>query len=309
MQGMAAMATSNDATKWLSETAVFRDMPPNMVEEISRVVETRALPPRTMIFKKGDPGDSFWVIQSGKVRVFRSDNEGLEITLSKLGAGQSFGEMALLTGESRSASVETIEDTQALVLTKDQFDQVMKSHPEVSLTFIKQLSGWLKKDEEALEVEARRLVAPPKMSWFDLVLLIGVSVLFALVFNHANPNGIPLFQKLPPKDSVPSVSLSEAAEVHGRGDTVFVDAMPANFYEKERIKGAANLPLPMFDIMYMMTFSEEEKSKEIIVYGRTISRLYDLEVANKLVLRGFKNTRIMEGGLREWKKKGYPVEP
>jgi CRP/FNR family transcriptional regulator, cyclic AMP receptor protein len=162
MQGMAAMATSNDATKWLSETAVFRDMPPNMVEEISRVVKTRVLPPRTMIFKKGDPGDSFWVIQSGKVRVFRSDNEGLEITLSKLGAGQSFGEMALLTGESRSASVETIEETQALVLTKDQFDQVMKTHPEVSLTFIKQLSGWLKKDEEALEVEARRLVAPQR---------------------------------------------------------------------------------------------------------------------------------------------------
>lgn len=284
-------------------------MPEEMLEEISRIVETRVLPPRTVIFERGDPGDSFWVIRSGGVRVFRSDNEGVEIPLSKLGPGQSFGEMALLTGEARSASVETIEETQALVLTKTQFHQVLKNHPEVSLTFIKQLSGWLKKDEEALEVEARRLVAPPKMSWFDLVLLIGVSVLFALVFNHANPNGIPLFQKLPPKDSVPSVSLSEAAEAHGEGEAVFVDAMPANFYEKERIQGAVNLPLSMFDIMYMMTFGEEEKDKNIIVYGRSISRLYDLEVANKLVLRGYKNTRVLEGRLKDWKMAGHPVEP
>jgi len=303
------MATLDETKRRLSETAVFRDMPQEMVEEIARVVENRVLPPRTKIFERGDPGDSFWVIQSGMVRVFRSDNEGVEITLSKLGPGQSFGEMALLTGEARSASVETMEETRALVLTKEQFDQVLKSHPEVSLTFIKQLSGWLKRDEQALETEARRLVAPPKISWFDFVILIGVSVLFALVFNQSNPNGIPFFQKLPSKEAVAPVSLSAAVEEHKKGESVFVDAMPANFYEKEHIRGAVNMPLPLFDIVYMMTFGEEDKSKSIIVYGRTISKLYDVEVANKLVLRGYKNARVLEGGLREWKKKGYPVEP
>jgi rhodanese-related sulfurtransferase len=303
------MATLDETKRRLSETAVFRDMPQEMVEEIARVVENRVLPARTKIFERGDPGDSFWVIQSGMVRVFRSDNEGVEITLSKMGPGQSFGEMALLTGEARSASVETMEETRALVLTKEQFDQVLKSHPEVSLTFIKQLSGWLKRDEQALETEARRLVAPPSMSWFDFVLLIGVSILFALVFNQTNPNGIPLFQKLPSKEAVSSVSLSAAVEEHKKGETVFVDAMPANFYEKEHIRGAVNMPLPLFDIVYMMTFGEEEKSKNIIVYGRTISKLYDVEVANKLVLRGYKNARVLEGGLSDWKKKGYPVEP
>ena len=303
------MATLDETKKRLSETAVFRDMPQEMLEEIARVVENRVLPARTRIFDRGDPGDSFWVIESGMVRVFRSDNEGVEITLSKLGPGQSFGEMALLTGEARSASVETLDETRALVLTKEQFDQVLKSHPEVSLTFIKQLSGWLKRDEQALETEARRLVAPPSMSWFDFVLLIGVSILFALVFNQTNPNGIPLFQKLPSKEAVATVPLSAAAEEYKKGDTVFLDAMPANFYEKEHIRGAVNMPLNLFEIVYMMTFGEQDKDKKIIVYGRTISKRYDLEVANKLVLRGYKNTRVMDGGLREWKKKGYPVEP
>lgn len=301
--------TLDDTKRQLLETAVFRDMPQEMVEEIARVVETRVLQPRTRIFDKGDPGDSFWVIQSGMVRVFRSDNEGVEITLSKLGPGQSFGEMALLTGEARSASVETVDETRALVLTKEHFDQVLKSHPEVSLTFIKQLSSWLKRDEQALETEARRLVAPPQMSWFDFVLLIGVSILFALVFNQTNPNGIPLFQNLPSKDSMTYVSLSTALEEHRKGETVFVDAMPSNFYDKEHIQGAINMPLPLFDIVYMMTFGEEDKDKKIIVYGRTVSKLYDVEVADKLILRGYKNARVLEGGFKDWKKKGYPVEP
>lgn len=303
------MTTHDDKKKKLSETAVFRDMPVDMLDEISGVVEDRVVPARTVVFKRGDPGDSFWVIQSGKIRVFRSDDQGVEITLSELGPGQSFGEVALLTGEARSASVETLEETQALVLTKEQFEQVLKSHPEVSLTFIKQLSGWLKRDEQALETEARRMATPPQMSWFDFVLLIGVSILFALVFNQSNPNGIPLFQKLPSKEAIPSITLFAAAEEYKQGEAVFVDAMPANFYDKRHIKGAVNMPLALFDIVYLMNFDEENKNKKIIVYGRTISKLYDLEVANKLALRGYKNTKVLEGRLSDWEKKGYPVEP
>jgi len=303
------MTTRDEKKKKLSETAVFRDMPADMLDKISTVVEDRVLPARSLVFKRGDPGESFWVILAGKVRVFRSDDQGVEITLSELGPGQSFGEVALLTGEARSASVETLEETQALVLTKEQFQQVLKSHPEVSLTFIKQLSGWLKRDEQALETEARRMATPPRMSWFDFVLLIGVSVLFAIVFNQSNPNSIPLFQKLPSKDAIPSITLSAALEEYKQDNSVFVDAMPATFFDKRHIKGAVNMPLALFDIVYLMTFDEEDKTKKIIVYGRTISKLFDLEVANKLVLRGYKNTRVLEGALSDWEKKGYPVEP
>jgi rhodanese-related sulfurtransferase len=303
------MASLDDTKRRLSETAAFREMPIEMLGEIARVVEDRTFPAMTMLFKRGDPGDSFWVIQSGKVRVFRRDDQGTEITFSELGPGKSFGEMALLTGEPRSANVETLEETHVMVLSKEQFDRVLKSRPDLSLSFIKQLSGWLKRDEQALEVEARRMSAPPRMAWFDFVLLIGVSVLFALVFNQTNPNGIPLIPNLPSRGSIPTISLFAAAEELQKGEAVLVDAMPANFYDKEHIKGSVNMPLPVFDLVYMMTFSNVDKAKRIIVYGRTISRFYDLEVADKLVLRGYKNVRILDGGLSEWKKKGYPVEP
>jgi 3-mercaptopyruvate sulfurtransferase SseA len=57
-----------------------------------------------------------------------------------------------------------------------------------------------------------------------------------------------------------------------------------------------------------MTFAEEDNAKKIVVYGGTISEPYDLEVANKLILRGYRNVRILEGGLTAWEGGGYPVE-
>jgi rhodanese-related sulfurtransferase len=303
-----AMNDWEEKKKQLMQTPVFRDMPEYVVGEVARVVEAKTVPRGTTLFRKGEPGDSFWMIETGKVRVFRQDEEGVELTLSELGPGQSFGEMALLTGEPRSANVETVEESQVMVLAKEQFDRVLKSHPDVSLTFIKQLSTWLKRDEQALVMEAKRLSSPPRMSWFDFVLLFGVSMLFALVFNQSNPNGISLFPNVSAHEKLATISLSAAAEEHRAGETLFLDAMPANFYERSHIQGAENMPLTIFDFVYMMMFEGEDKSKKIIVYGRTVSKLYDVEVANKLILRGYNNVRLLDGGLRNWEKQGYPVE-
>jgi 3-mercaptopyruvate sulfurtransferase SseA len=59
----------------------------------------------------------------------------------------------------------------------------------------------------------------------------------------------------------------------------------------------------------MLHFSGIEKEKELIVYGRTISRHYDKDVAQKLVLNGHNNIKILKDGLSAWKKNGNPFEP
>ena len=61
--------------------------------------------------------------------------------------------------------------------------------------------------------------------------------------------------------------------------------------------------------MYDLNLGQVDKTKGIIVYGRTISKLYDEEVAKKLVARGHRDVKIMTEGLNAWKKNGYPVEP
>ena len=83
--------------------------------------------------------------------------------------------------------------------------------------------------------------------------------------------------------------------------------MPAIFYEQEHIAGAVNLPLAIFDFMYDLKLGKTDKAKEIVVYGRTISKHYDEEVASKLVVRGFKNVSILPDGISAWKQNHYPV--
>ena len=144
------------------------------------------------------------------------------------------------------------------------------------------------------------------MSWFDFLLIIGVSVILAITFNISNPYGIPLFPERP--DPVPSVSAPAALEEYRQGQALIVDARPDNFYQLRHIKGAVNMPMPLFDIVYLMSFSERDKNKKIVVYGNTISRPYDLEIADKLMLRGYTDVRVLEGGLGAWEAMGYPVE-
>jgi len=290
-------------------SGVFGELPKEKWGELSKAVESRTVAPRTVIFRQGDPGDRFYIITSGKVRVFRKDSDGLETQLSVLGAGESFGEMALLTGEVRSANVETMEETRFMVLSKEQFERILKDFPNLSLAFVKQMSGWLLRDEKLIEKEAQQQYQAPRMSWFDFVLVIGVSLVLMFAFNQSNPNGIRYFPELPDKKSFSMITPAAAMEEMKKGEAIVIDAGPANFFEQKHIKGAINMPLALFDIVYMMTFSgDEERGKKVIVYGGTISRPYDYELAGILMNRGHKDVKVLEGGLSAWEKKGYPVE-
>ena len=142
-----------------------------------------------------------------------------------------------------------------------------------------------------------------------ILLIIGLSILLGIVFNQSNPNGISLIPKFFSDDAIAKVIPSMAMEEYKNGGCLFLDAMPSNFYEQRHIKGALNIPLALFDIMYAIDLNDQDRDKRIIVYGRTISERYDEEVANKLILRGYKNVQILQGGLSSWEKKGYPVEP
>lgn len=292
----------------LRMSRILRDLPRDALDAISQASRDLLVPQNTVIFRAGDPGDNFYIICSGKVRIYRKHEEGMEVDLSLLGPGGTFGEMALITGELRAADVEALEATHLMVLSKDQFDRLMRDFPDISRIFVKEMRSWLLTGDKRLEMAAHEEYRASRLSWFDFLVVMGVSVILAMIFNYSNPNGIPLFPDLPDRSSFAHVSASDAKEEAQRGEALILDAMPDNFYQKRHIKGAVSMPLGLFDIVYMMTFSEGGGEKKIIVYGRTISRFYDLEVANKLLLRGHADVRILEGGLEAWEARGYPIE-
>ena len=182
----------------------------------------------------------------------------------------------------------------------------LRQYNEVLFRKLEQKVVQLEKTRADLLGIASAVFRASRVSLSDFLLIIGVSVLLAIIFNVSNPHGIPLLPDRP--DAVASIRASAAMEDYRQGQVLIVDAMPNNFYQLEHIKDAINITPALFDIMYLVSLSEVDKDQKIVVYGNTISRPYDLEIANKLLLMGYKNVKVLEGGLQAWKANGYPVD-
>ncbi|GAC1342975.1 MAG: hypothetical protein NVSMB23_16220 [Myxococcales bacterium] len=117
--------------------ALFDDLPQAaFVELVNRLSYLRFSAPE-LIIREGDPGRSFFVIVEGKVRVFKSQQGGNEITLAHLSGGAFFGEMALLSGAPRTANVAAEEDTEVLEVTDAVLREVVRKYPQVAASLKK----------------------------------------------------------------------------------------------------------------------------------------------------------------------------
>lgn len=303
------MEQKNLAKSRLYESLIFSNIPEEVVAELFQEAEDKVFPAGSVIFSQGDQAESCFVIKSGKVRVFRKGKKGVVTDLARLSAGKSLGEMAMLTGQSRPASVEALVEVRLVVISRGQVDRVLKNYPDASYNILKQVPDWLLRYRLKPDKKTERRFLSPGFSWFDLMAILGISLLFGIIFNMSNPNSIKLMPKSWSGETIATISTSEAMVKYTEEKPLFIDVRPSNFFKQQHIKDAISLPLALFDIIYMMELSETDRNKEIIIYGRNISRLYDEQVARKLVLRGHRNTKILNGGLVEWGKSGYPVEP
>lgn len=90
----------------------------------------------SLILEEGSRGHEAYIISSGRVRVFRVKN-GAKVPLAVLGANQIFGEMGMLDDRPRSASVEALEDTEAVVVGPDEFASLSSSDPQLFMFILK----------------------------------------------------------------------------------------------------------------------------------------------------------------------------
>lgn len=290
-------------------SAVFEGVPREKLVELSQAVEQSVFPPGTIVVRQGDPGDSFFIVTSGKVKIFRIDEEGITTDFATMGPGESFGEMALLTGQPRSATVETLEETRLTVIPKDKFDKILKDYPQVSTKFINQLSSWLLRGEERLQKEKQLTAGRPATSWVDFVIIIAISLVFAVIFNNSNPNRIKLFPLDIITQDINEIEPTMEMVDEAAGKFALVDARPPKIYDAYYIKNSINIPYAHFDLMYMLSSPQLSEAEKIVVMGRTISRRYDLRVAKKLSEAGHENVYILKGGLDALKKVGAPTGP
>ncbi len=119
----------------------------------------------------------------------------------------------------------------------------------------------------------------------DFIALVLLSAVLGLAFNAQNPQGVDL---LPPY-------LPARVQVTGSipQDAIVVDARPKEYYDREHLLGAVNLPPQFFDFVYPMLLGSEDPERPVAVYGRTWSRRYDVETARLLLDRGHETVVIV----------------
>lgn len=100
---------------------------------LTQLLRTRRFPAHQPVFWIGERGDDFYVVQSGKVMVSCPDETGKDVTLAQLGPGHFFGEISLLDGGPRTATVRATIDTVLLSLGREDFLRFLEAHPKAAV--------------------------------------------------------------------------------------------------------------------------------------------------------------------------------
>ena len=134
----------------LRRIPLFGAFTPGQILDLSHMLRRRKFARDDVIFHQGDDGESFYIIESGTVRITQLSEDGRELTLIVLRKGDFFGDMSLLDGEPRSAAAITAEETEVLTLFRDDFMNFIIRYPPASLEILRVLSLRLRRMDEVL---------------------------------------------------------------------------------------------------------------------------------------------------------------
>ena len=134
----------------LQRVPLFSQLSGEDLEEISRVAVPRSYPKGVRVFHEGDHSDACYIVRSGDLRVTREHPDGRAIALATLGPGDIFGELAMLDGEARSASVEALSECQLLALPAADVRRLLGGSSEITVKLVVALTRRLRDANERI---------------------------------------------------------------------------------------------------------------------------------------------------------------
>jgi CRP/FNR family transcriptional regulator, cyclic AMP receptor protein len=146
------------AVDLLRHVPLFSELSTAELERIAQVGVPRSFPRDTRVFHEGDTGDSCYIVREGSCRVTREHPDGRAITLATLGPGAIFGELAMLDGERRSASVEATENTELLALPASDMRNLIREHPGMAEKLVVALTRRLRDANERISRQSFQTV-------------------------------------------------------------------------------------------------------------------------------------------------------
>jgi CRP/FNR family cyclic AMP-dependent transcriptional regulator len=134
----------------LRKVPMFAHLNDEEIARITRATRDKSYPKGSVILFEDDPGDALYVVLGGEVKVVLIGEDGREVILSILGAGDFFGEMSLLDDQPRSAHVIATEESSLLVLHRDDFQSCLQDSPRIALGLLRALSRRLRRADDKI---------------------------------------------------------------------------------------------------------------------------------------------------------------
>ena len=192
------MSTSNVGLSLLvlRNVPLFSGLEEEELERLSRVAVRRRAGRGDQVVRSGESADALLVLLTGRAKVTNFDEEGREIILAWLGPGEFFGEMGLIDGSARSASVVAVENCELLAIGKQEFQRCMQENFQVAQKLMQILVRRLREADRNIESlalldvygrvarllldlseeeDGKRLIKKKKISKQDMARMIGAS--------------------------------------------------------------------------------------------------------------------------------------
>lgn len=142
----------------LARVPLLADLESGEVERIAQVAVPRAYPKGARVFHEGDESDACYVIRSGEIRVTREHSDGRAIALATLGPGELVGELAMLDGGARSASIEALTDVELIALSAADMRGLLERNAGITAKLVIALTRRLRETNERISRQSFQTV-------------------------------------------------------------------------------------------------------------------------------------------------------
>ncbi len=130
---------------------LFSELDDKALEDISRMSVRQTYKKDNMVLIEEEIGSTMFIILRGRIKISRISDEGREVILSILVDGDFFGEMSILDGQTRSANAVTLEDSELMLIQRENFLRILRDYPQVAINLLKELAHRLRRSDEQIK--------------------------------------------------------------------------------------------------------------------------------------------------------------
>jgi CRP/FNR family transcriptional regulator len=152
------MARGDDIVRLLAQVPIFEALGADDLRRVADVAVPRHFAAGQVIFREGDASDTCYVVRTGHARAVRENVDGRTIALAHFGPGDIFGELAMFDDERRSATVEALDDLDAMAIAGSDMRRLLREHAEISAKLVIALGRRLREANERLSRQSFQTV-------------------------------------------------------------------------------------------------------------------------------------------------------